>query len=206
MLVRSTTIVDNISASDVQIPGENKTYLGVTFQPNKKCGIHCWYPYVEGFSGEFVSNMLDEFGITSGLVFDPFGGCGTTALTASLIGIDSVITDVNPFMCFVAKAKTQRYQIASLRQVKAHFKRRILSYTTAQAPKDNLSPVFEDKNYFRTDAMHKIRFLKHLIGGTRNPVTCDFFSQASNEQRPKSMIATIPSNKMIHPSCRSNRN
>ncbi len=178
MLLRSTTTIGNTSAAHASIPSGQKAYLGVTFQPNKIAGVHRWYPYVEGFSGEFVSNVLTEFDVTSGTVFDPFGGCGTTALSASLVGIDSVITDVNPFMCFVTKAKTQRYQIASIRQVKAHFKRRILSYTTAQAPKDNLSPVFEDKNYFSTDTICKICFLKHLMGGTRNPVTRDFFKLA----------------------------
>ena len=174
----SATLTEDILESNAQITGAQKEYLGVTFQPNKNVGIHRWYPYVEGFSGGFVSNVLNEFDVSSGAVFDPFGGCGTTAVVASFSGIESVITDVNPFMCFVTWAKTQRYQISSLKQVKAHLKRKINSYTSAQAPEDNLSSVFEDKNYFSNDAICKIRFLKQCIERIRNLSTRDFFKLA----------------------------
>jgi len=177
-LRHSATLAEDIPESNTQITGAQKEYLGVTFQPNKNFGIHRWYPYVEGFSGGFVSNVLNEFCVSSGTVFDPFGGCGTTSVVASLSGIESVITDVNPFMCFVTRAKTQSYQLSSLKQVKAHLKRKINSYTSAQAPKDNLSPVFEDKNYFSNDAIYKIRFLKQCIGRIKNFSTRDFFKLA----------------------------
>jgi len=177
-LRHSATLTEDILESNAQITGAQKEYLGVTFQPNKNLGIHRWYPYVEGFSGGFVSNVLNEFDVSSGMVFDPFGGCGTTAVVASLSGIESVIIDVNPFMCFVTGAKTQRYLISSLKQVKAHLKRKINSYTSDQAPKDNLSPIFEDKNYFSKDVICKIRFLKQCIGRIRNFSTCDFFKLA----------------------------
>ncbi len=174
----SATLTEDILESNAQINGAQKEYLGITFQPNKNFGIHRWYPYVEGFSSGFVSNILNEFDVSSGTVFDPFGGCGTTAVVASFRGIESVITDVNPFMCFVTWAKTQRYQILSLKQVIAHLKRKTNSYTSAQAPKDNLSSVFEGKKYFSNDAICKIRFLKQCIGRIRNFSTRDFFKLA----------------------------
>ena len=40
-----------------------------------------------------------------GVIFDPFGGSGTTALTASVDGRDSYFTEVNPFMAWVADVK-----------------------------------------------------------------------------------------------------
>ncbi len=178
MFLHTTTITEGITGLNVKVAGAKKGYLGVTFQPNKGFVIHRWYPYVEGFSGGFVSNVLIEFDVGSGTIFDPFGGCGTTAVVASLSGIESVVSDVNPFMCFVAKAKTQRYQISSLKQVQARFKRKISSYTTVQVPKDNLSPVFKDKNYFDNDAICKIRFLKQCIGQIRDSSTRDFFRLA----------------------------
>ena len=174
---RSATLTEHIR-SNAQIVGPHKECLGVTFQPNKNLGIHRWYPYVEGFSALFVSNLLSECGVSSGTLFDPFGGCGTTAVVASLSGIESVITDVNPFMCFVTSAKTQRYQLSSLKQVKVHLKRKIESYTSAQSPKHNLSTIFQDKNYFTNDAICKIRFLKQCIARITNSSTRDFFKLA----------------------------
>jgi len=176
-LRRLATLTEHIR-SNAQIVGPHKEYLGVTFQPNKNFGIHRWYPYVEGFSAPFVSNLLSEFGVSSGTLFDPFGGCGTTAVVASLSGIESVITDVSPFMCFVTSAKTQRYQLSSLKQVKAYLKRKINSYTSAQSPKDNLSTIFQDKTYFSNDAICKIRFLKQCMARITNSSTRDFFKLA----------------------------
>ncbi len=152
-------------------------YLGVTFQPNKSCGIHRWYPYIEGFAGEFVARTLAEFGVTDGAVFDPFGGCGTTAVETSIRGLESVSTDVNPFMCFVARAKTRKYSRTSLRRVEARLRREIRSYSPDQAP-DNLSDVFADKDYFSEDNLAKIRFLKHGVKRIRNGATRDFFTLA----------------------------
>jgi len=177
-LQHSVTITQDLLQSNAYCTGAKKEHLAVTFQPNKNFGIHRWYPYVEGFSGCFVSSVLNEFNIASGTVLDPFGGCGTTAVVASHCGIESVISDVNPFMCFVAKSKTQRYQISSLRLIKNRLKIKMDSYTRSQAPKENLSPVFENKNYFSKDAISKICFLKEYIRQIRNSTTRDFFKLA----------------------------
>jgi len=63
MILGSQTITENPSGSNVKVAGKKSQYLEVTFQPNKNAGIHRWYPYVEGFSGDFVSRMLNEFSV-----------------------------------------------------------------------------------------------------------------------------------------------
>jgi hypothetical protein len=40
-----------------------------------------------------------------GLVLDPFGGCGTTALAAALRGRDAVFAEVNPYLAWIADVK-----------------------------------------------------------------------------------------------------
>lgn len=79
--------------------------LGV-FDDNRRLPLHRWYPFVEGFSSELVNRALASRGADT--VFDPFGGSGTTALTASLQGIPSSFTEVNPFLAWVADVKVNR--------------------------------------------------------------------------------------------------
>lgn len=79
--------------------------LGVTFRESRHQGAHGWYPYVEGFSATYVRDALLRFEKTPRAVYDPFGGSGTTQLTASLLGIRSFYSEVNPFMSFVAETK-----------------------------------------------------------------------------------------------------
>ena len=85
---------------------------GVTFQFNKNAPIHRWYPYVEGFSGDFVKRKIKQFNIQEdNLILDPFVGCGTTSVEATLSGINSIGVEINPFMCFVSRTKTLLYLI-----------------------------------------------------------------------------------------------
>ena len=77
--------------------------LGVTFQDSRKEPVHRWYPYVEGFSAPYVRGLIEAGGY--GSVYDPFGGAGTTQLTAATSGIASFYAEVNPFMAYVAETK-----------------------------------------------------------------------------------------------------
>lgn len=79
--------------------------FGVTFRESQRLPGHSWYPYVEGFSAPYVRDALLRFGTRPRNVYDPFGGAGTTQLTAAVMGIPSFYGEVNPFMSFVAETK-----------------------------------------------------------------------------------------------------
>jgi DNA modification methylase len=76
-----------------------------TFKETKLLPVHGWYPYVEGFSGAYIRNALLRASPTPRVVYDPFGGAGTTQLIASTLGIRSLYSEINPFMAFVAETK-----------------------------------------------------------------------------------------------------
>jgi hypothetical protein len=80
--------------------------LGVTFQESRQQGVHRWYPYVEGFSASYLRDVLVQQGDCAN-VYDPFGGAGTTQLTASWLGLPSFYSEINPFMAFVAETKVR---------------------------------------------------------------------------------------------------
>jgi DNA modification methylase len=79
--------------------------LGLTFRESKYQPIHRWYTYVEGFSVKYVRQKLLAFGSNVRSVYDPFGGCGTTQLEASMLGIPSFYSEINPFLAFVSDVK-----------------------------------------------------------------------------------------------------
>lgn len=75
-----------------------------TFISNRSEAIHRWYPYLEGYSKGLVENELTHLPEIKS-VYDPFSGAGTTPLVASMNGITSYYSEVNPVMQFVANAK-----------------------------------------------------------------------------------------------------
>ncbi|BBX66595.1 DNA methyltransferase [Mycolicibacterium psychrotolerans] len=80
--------------------------LGV-FGANMARPFHRWYPFVEGYSADLVERALIEQ-TADGTVLDPFGGSGTTALAAAMLGRDSVFAEVNPYMAWVADVKVNQ--------------------------------------------------------------------------------------------------
>lgn len=104
-------------AGPAPIPGRKggtfgRSGLGV-FGANKCRPFHRWYPFVEGYSADLVERALGERS-PDGVVFDPFGGSGTTALAAATLGRDSVFAEVNPYLAWIADVKiNQARQLAA---------------------------------------------------------------------------------------------
>lgn len=79
------------------------------FTPNIDLPRHGWFPFKEGFSASLVSYLLlHKVKRTSGQILDPFLGSGTTALEGSLWGWDTYGIEVNPFLAFVSRVKTEK--------------------------------------------------------------------------------------------------
>ena len=69
---------------------------------------HWIYPYRGKFHPQMVRALLNIVGVAPGsLVLDPYVGSGTTALEASLLGIDCVGVDVSPLCVLLTHVKTR---------------------------------------------------------------------------------------------------
>lgn len=101
-----TTAQTVFEALATRSPHRRAPRLGV-FDDNRQKPIHRWYPFVEGYSAELVARALDDLPAT-GVLLDPFGGSGTTALTAALAGRDSLFCEINPYLAWVADVKVNR--------------------------------------------------------------------------------------------------
>ena len=81
--------------------------IQATFRGGAKKPFRRWYPYLEGYSPEFVETILRRFSPKAQTVFDPFGGTGTTAFVTAKRGLKSYICEVNPLMQFLFKIKAE---------------------------------------------------------------------------------------------------
>lgn len=75
------------------------------FNKNKTVSIHQWYPFVEGYSKEFIESILDELNYIPESVLEPFSGSGTTALELQLKDIKCTSFEVSPFMHLLSSVK-----------------------------------------------------------------------------------------------------
>ncbi|RCI91778.1 DNA methylase N-4/N-6 [Klebsiella pneumoniae] len=64
-----------------------------------------WFRFKEAFSPKFVVDTLTSLPYEVNTCLDPFLGSGTTAITCKLMGINSIGTEVNPFLADLISAK-----------------------------------------------------------------------------------------------------
>lgn len=92
------------AAQRLSVSGPSSTY-----QPSYTLPIQRWFKFKEAYSPDIVLESLLHGGAKPRHVCDPFGGSGTTALTALHLGLDSTTIELNPFLADVIRAKVRRY-------------------------------------------------------------------------------------------------
>lgn len=100
------------------------------FNKNKAEPIHRWYPFVEGYSKEFIQSIVNEQHEKVECCLEPFSGSGTTALELQKLGIKCISFEVNPFMYMLAKVKLEKkytvdkakYYFTKIKQRRCKFK------------------------------------------------------------------------------------
>jgi len=83
------------------------TSADATFQSSKKIPFQRWFPYVEGYSPDFVTVLLKKYAPNATSVFDPFAGTGTTIFAADSLGVKSYFAEVNPLLVFLSQTKIE---------------------------------------------------------------------------------------------------
>jgi tRNA G10 N-methylase Trm11 len=76
-----------------------------TFRGGIEEPLHDWFPYLEGYSPDFVTSVLDSFAPRAKHVLDPFGGGGTTPLTVARRGARGSYCELNPVLQFLIETK-----------------------------------------------------------------------------------------------------
>lgn len=79
--------------------------IQTTFRGGQTEPLHNWYPYLEGYSPNFVEYLLTQFAPKATRILDPFSGTGTTPLTASRSGLHSFYCELNPLLQYLTEAK-----------------------------------------------------------------------------------------------------
>jgi DNA modification methylase len=107
----------------------------LTFKGNLARRRYGWLRLTPAYSFLLVEELIAEHARPRAQVLDPFCGTGTTALACAERGVACDTIDINPFLVWLAKAKTYPYtedQVAEFRELAASVAR---SARRASAPR-----------------------------------------------------------------------
>lgn len=117
----------------------------VTFQGGKELPLQSWYPYLEGYSPDFVKHIIENY-IDQGakVIYDPFSGSGTTPVVASELGYVAYYSEVNPLLQFLTRVKAKARNTTNRQRII-----RLLESTIFSIEKDILNQA-EDQELQKT--------------------------------------------------------
>jgi 16S rRNA G966 N2-methylase RsmD len=81
---------------------------------NHKSGRHGWLRLTPAYSVKVVDEILENYPDIPDHVLDPFCGTATTALCAASCGFRATTVEINPFLVWLANAKTATYTAANI--------------------------------------------------------------------------------------------
>jgi len=138
-----------------------------THKYNIKTGRHGWLRLTPAYSVRIVEELLAK---ANGCryVFDPFCGTATTALSAAWHGYDAVTTDINPFLIWLGRAKTDNFSaetIASTRNACACILEQVRRHQGRQA---DVPPVHNIERWWSSTTLSFLCRLKQAITDVTN--------------------------------------
>lgn len=150
------------------------------FNKNKQEPIHRWYPFVEGYSKEFICSIIDEQKNEVSLCLEPFSGSGTTALELQNLGIKCCSFEINPFMYLLSKVKLETsYDATIATQFFVKIKQRRCQYKNVSLS-DEFSTLYQNDNLkkwnYNTTVGIAVEKLKKAINKVDSNIYKDLFT------------------------------
>ena len=133
-----------------------------THKFNATAGRHGWLRLTPAHSKKMTEKIIGQYG-TDLHVFDPFCGTGTTALSAVQRGHRTAAADINPFLVWLARAKTASYPAATVAQA-AEAGRAALDLADRKAvPPAPAPPIHKVERWWSEPALQFLCLLKQAI-------------------------------------------
>lgn len=144
----------------------------VTFVKGKNTPFQRWYPYIEGYSTDFVKSLITNFDIKDTLIYEPFAGTGTTLFAADEEGLSTVYSEVNPLLQYLILTKTkvlrakesQRKKLSvNLKDIAKTLLHSLDKFEEDKSLREAYKTLFVDSKYFSDEKLSQILKFRSYI-------------------------------------------
>ena len=141
---------------------------------------HCYHIYPAMMIPQIARALIEEYKPQGrlNLILDPYMGSGTTLVEASLAGIHSIGTDLNPLARLMGRVKTTLYDYESILTQFREIQTGLIFYTKDKVKECNFERISNHSFWYNEDILLKLSYLSQLIKEVEDK---DFFNVILSE-------------------------
>lgn len=126
---------------------------------------HCYHAYPAMMIPQVARALINEYAPEGKLEFlmDPYMGSGTSLVEASLKGINSVGTDINPLARLMSKVKTTHYDVAEVKSQLSEIMFQCEYYDESKVTNRDFERISNYGYWYSDEVLLKLSFLEDLI-------------------------------------------
>lgn len=150
---------------------------------NTKEFTHCYHNYPAMMIPQVARKLMEEYAPNDrelNLIFDPYVGSGTSLVEASIIGVNSIGTDINPLARYISQVKTTPFDVRAIIKKTDKIIKKIEKYNSFNYTNQNYDYITQAEYWYSKENLDKLTFISETIkenGGKQ----IDFFNVALSE-------------------------
>ena len=143
---------------------------------------HCYHSYPAMMIPQVARTLINEYKPEGhfDLLFDPYMGSGTSLVEASIVGVNSIGTDLNPLARLMSKVKTTHYDEKRIRTDFSEIQAELIFFDKDKIKDCNFDHISNYSYWYAEDDLLKLSFLTQLINNLKSE-NFDFFRVALSE-------------------------
>ena len=149
---------------------------------NTKEYTHCYHTYPAMMIPQVARKLIDEYAPKDKLqlIFDPYMGSGTTLVEATIKGIESKGTDINPLAHFISSVKTCHYNVNYIEQARENLINEIRDYKKEKVRNCDFTRISNYSFWYTEDSLYRLSYLTQCIDKINNEIR-DFYRVCLSE-------------------------
>lgn len=132
---------------------------------NTKEYTHCYHSYPAMMIPQIARRLINEYAPQGKfqLLFDPYMGSGTSLVEASLKGIDSIGTDLNPLARLISEVKSKHYPYNRIEEAFSYIQAKFNTYTQADVIDTDFTHITKYEFWYSQEHLFKLSYITQLI-------------------------------------------
>ncbi len=150
---------------------------------NTKEYTHCYHAYPAMMIPQVARTLIDGYAPDNGkinLLFDPYMGSGTSLVEASIKGINSIGTDINPLARLISKAKTTHFDETKIEKCIAEIQLFPYQFDPTTLKNTDFSRISNYSYWYSDEVLIKLAYISQYIDSIDKNIQL-FFKVALSE-------------------------